>query len=105
MHILVVNLQLKEMNHDQFLSLADELAPAFAGVPGLESKVWLSSPAKNTYGGVYTFRDRAACEAYMRSDLFEAVRSHPNFTNITANEFEVLAAPTSVTSGRAITHA
>jgi hypothetical protein len=42
MHILVVNFGLEGLAHEDYLKIADELAPVFAGVPGLCSKVWLA---------------------------------------------------------------
>ena len=42
-------------------------------MPGLISKVWLANPATNTYGGVYTWRDRASMEAFARSELFQGI--------------------------------
>ena len=37
------------------------LAPHFAALPGLRSKVWLADAASGTYGGVYTWADRPRC--------------------------------------------
>lgn len=79
--------------------MCDELAPAFTDVPGMHAKVWLADPATNTYGGVYTWRDRTAMEDYARSDLFRSVLSHPNFLDLTSRDFEVLEGPTAVTRG------
>ena len=99
MYIQIVNFNLKEMSEAEFRQLCDELAPTFAAVPGLQSKVWLADPATNTYGGVYTWQDRQAMQNYVQSDLFKAVATHPNFINITAKEFGVLEGPTRVTRG------
>jgi quinol monooxygenase YgiN len=99
MHITVVNFRLKDMNHEEFTAACDELAPAFAAVPGLVSKVWLSDPTGNTYGGVYTWRDRSAFEAYARSDLAESVLANPHFTDLVVKDFAVLDGPTRVTRG------
>lgn len=102
MHIAIVNFHLKDMTHEQFLTACDELAPAFAAVPGLIQKVWLSDPASNTYGGVYTWTDRAAFAAFAAGDLARAVVTHPNFSDITIRDFAVLDAPTRVTRGLAV---
>ena len=101
MHIQIVNFQLAGMDDAAFRELCDQLAPAFAGVSGMVSKVWLASPETGTYGGVYQWRDRAAMEAYATSDLFKAVLSHPNFTNVVSRDFGVLEGPTAVTHGLA----
>lgn len=101
MHIQVVTFQLQEMSDAEFRALCDELAPAFVDVPGLISKVWLADRASNTYGGVYTFRDAAACAAYVASELFGAVKGHPSFADVMSREFGVLEGPTVVTHGAA----
>jgi quinol monooxygenase YgiN len=99
MHIAIVNFQLKDMTHEQFSTKCDGLAAAFAAVPGLVSKVWLSDSASNTYGGVYTFRDRAAFHAFTQGDLARAVMTNPNFTDISVRDFGVLEGPTQITRG------
>jgi heme-degrading monooxygenase HmoA len=99
MHIQVVNFNLKNMGEGEFRKMCDELAPAFANIPGLISKVWLADPATNTYGGVYSWRDRGAWEAFSKSELFQAVGAHPNLTNISSRDFAVLEGPTRVTHG------
>src|SRR3990172_8183535 len=101
MHIQVVNFNLKNMTDEEFRKMCDELAPAFAGMAGLISKVWLADKATNTYGGVYTWRDRSAYEVYVKSELFQAVGKHPNLTNITSTDFSVLEGPTRISHGLA----
>ena len=101
MHIQVVNFNLKGMREEEFRKLCDQLAPAFAEIPGLMSKVWLANAATNTYGGVYTWRDREAMIAFTKTDLFASVVSHPNFSAITSTDFSVLEDPTRVTKGLA----
>ncbi|MGB1770944.1 MAG: YdhR family protein [Planctomycetota bacterium] len=99
MHVLVVNFNLEGINHDQYSEACDELAGTFAAIPGLIAKVWLSDPDSNTYGGVYTFEDKAAFEAYQAGEVFAAVAGNPNFTNVTAKDFGILDGPTRVTRG------
>lgn len=102
MHIQVVNFNLKGMSDAEFVSMCDEpFARTFASVPGLISKVWLRGLETNTYGGVYTWRDRRAMEDFRRSDLFQMVVNNPNFTNIMSRDFGVMEGPTRVTNGLA----
>ena len=75
------------------------MAPQFAALPGLISKVWLADPASNTFGGVYTWQDRAAYKAYTRTELFRAVVSHPNLPNVAAQGFDILQERTRQTRG------
>ena len=97
MHIQIVTFSLKDIDHDAYAKLCDELAPAYAAVPGLTSKTWLADRAANTYGGVYEWESADALAAFTKTDLFNAVVSHPNLANLTSTDFAVLDAPTRVT--------
>ncbi len=100
MHIQIVSLNVEGITNDEWAKMADDLAPAFADVPGLVSKVWLVDPETNScVGGVYTWQDRQAMENYAESDLFKAVLAHPNVTNITSTDYTVMEGPTRVTRG------
>ena len=99
MHIQIVTFNLEDLRDADFRAACDGLAPVFAQVPGLLSKVWVADEESNTYGGVYTWEDRAAMETYLRSDLFRAVAANPNFTNIASRDFSVLEGPTRITRG------
>ena len=98
MLLQVVNFNLEGITHDDFLQIADTAAPAFAEVPGLISKVWLSDQEGNTYGGVYTWEDKEAMEAFGESELFtNAVKNNPNFVNLSAKSFGILEGPGKIT--------
>lgn len=101
MHILVITFQLEGLSTGEFYELCDELAPSWADIPGLISKVWLDSPETNTFGGIYTWESRQAMDDYLQSELFAAVANHPNFANATAKDYGVIEAPTRVTHGLA----
>jgi quinol monooxygenase YgiN len=101
MHIQVVNFHLRDLSDARFREICDDIAPAFAEVPGLHAKVWLANPAANRYGGVYTWASREAMQDYLQSDLFHAVATNPNFVDVTSADFEVLEGPTGVTHGLA----
>jgi quinol monooxygenase YgiN len=98
-HIQIINFNLKDTTVSEYEALCDEVAGAFAQVPGLLSKVWLADPNSNTFGGIYTWRDEQALRAYEATELFQNVIQNPHFANITAREFGVLEAPTRVTNG------
>jgi hypothetical protein len=89
MHIQIVNFHLNELSDAEFRGSCDELAPAFADVPELISKVWLANPPANTYGGVYTWASREAMEAFGKSELFASVANNPMFEGITSTDFDV----------------
>ncbi len=99
MHVLVINFSLKGMTDSEFRAMSDEVAPAFAAVPGLVSKTWLADAGSNTYGGVYMFASKADCDAYLASELCGVVKNHPNFASLTARDFGVLEGPSEVTRG------
>lgn len=101
MHIQIVNFNLKGISEADYQALCDQLAPAFATMPGLIAKVWLADTATNTYGGVYTWENKAAMLAYMQSEIFNNVANHPNLTNITSKDFGILEGPTAATHGLA----
>ena len=96
MHIQVVNFNLEGITHDDYMKIADNMAPVFAGVKGLKSKVWLSDLENNTYGGVYTWESKQDYDNYVESDLFKGVGSNPNFVNISSKDFGILDDPSKV---------
>ncbi|MBI2886523.1 MAG: YdhR family protein [Chloroflexi bacterium] len=105
MHVQVVQFHLKGLSHADFLKVCDQLAPTWAEVPGMLAKIWLSDPAANTYGGVYTWEDRAAMQRYTQSELWQAVLTNPNFADVTSRDYAVLEGPTKVTRGWATVRA
>jgi hypothetical protein len=99
MHIQIVNFNLKDMTDAGFRSMANEVASAFASVPGLLGKIWLADAGKNTYGGVYIWQDAAAMRAHLASDLGKGVAGNPHFANLSSRDFEVLDRPTTSSGG------
>ena len=93
MRILIVNFSLEGLPHEEYLKVADELAPVFAGVAGLRSKTWLADKESNVYGGVYVFESQQALDDYCVGELFAGVGSNPNFTNISVRSFGTLEGP------------
>lgn len=100
MHVQVVTFHLKDLSDADYRSACDGWAPAFAAVPGLLSKIWLADEATNTYGGIYTWVDRAAMAAFAESDLFKAVAANPNLADITSRDFSILDGPGVITAAR-----
>jgi hypothetical protein len=98
MHIQIINFRLAGIDEDEFVVLCDQLAPAFAALPGLQYKLWLADSVGGVYGGVYVWESEQAMQAFTRTELFAGVAGHPNFTDITSRDYGVLAGPTAVTS-------
>jgi hypothetical protein len=99
MHVQIINFRLKDVSEADYKKLCDELAPEYAAVPGLVSKVWLADSAAGSYGGVYLWSDRQAMEDFAKTELFNSVATHPNLADIKSTDFAVLEAPTAVTRG------
>jgi len=99
-HIQIVTFQLANLTDDEYRLACDSLAPTFAAVPGLISKVWLADSSNRTYGGVYTWADRAAMEAFAASDLFASIAANPSFVGIASRDFSVIDGPSRVTATR-----
>lgn len=99
MEIVIINFSLKGMTEYEYEKMCDEVAPAFAAVPGLASKVWLADRTTGVYGGVYTFENGASVDAFMGSELFAQVGAIPGLAGISVRRFGVLSAPTAVTRG------
>jgi quinol monooxygenase YgiN len=104
-YIQIINFNLKDTTVSEYEDLCNQVAGAFAQVPGLLSKVWLADPKANTFGGIYTWRDEQALRAYEATELFQNVVQNPHFANITAREFGVLEGPTRVTNGAPVASA
>lgn len=99
MELLIINFALDGITEAAYRDTCDTIAPAFAAVPGLATKVWLADSANGIYGGVYTFDDPAAVDAFLASDLFAQVGAMPGLTGISVRRFGVITAPTTVTRG------
>ena len=96
--IQVVNFNLKGITHDDFMGVANEVAPNFAPLPGLISKVWLSDKGYNIYGGVYSWKSQEDCENYRNGELYAgALTNNPNFVNLSDKGFDVLDGPSKIT--------
>ena len=99
MHIQVINFNLEGINRTEYEAVCNELAEAFAELPGLISKHWLADEKNNTYGGVYIWETRDAYQAFLNSELFAGVGANPALDNIDSKDYDVIEAPTRVTRG------
>ena len=92
MHLQIVTFELAGIAPERYRARVEELRPVFETLPGLEAKAWLAAPEVNTYGGVYTWRDRAAMDAYLTGGLFAALRDDPVFAAVRSQDFAILEA-------------
>lgn len=99
MYIQVVTFHLKDVSEQAYQALCEDVAPAIANAPGLISKVFLANNETNTYGGVYSWRDRAAMEAWKQSDIFRGLETNPKLVGVESREFGILERATEITRG------
>lgn len=98
MHISVFNYRIQNIDDADWSLVCDELAPAFAAVPGLVRKIWIHGEG-DTRGGLYMWEDKAAYKAFLDSDLGKAFGSHPNIVDLTTRDYTLDEGPTRVTRG------
>jgi len=103
MNVLIVTFELEGISEEAWERQAAQLAPKFAAMPDLLSKVWLADPENNTYGGAYLWRDRAALDAYLAGPVFGALDKLPGVHSIETRTFAALEAPTSISLGAVAT--
>lgn len=99
MDVLIVNFKLDGISAETWEQRATQLAPKFAAMPDLLSKVWLADPETGTYGGAYLWRDRASLDAYLAGPVFGALDQLPGVHSIETRAFASLDAPTRISSG------
>jgi hypothetical protein len=99
MHISVFEYRIRDIDEAGWAAKCeDELASAFAAVPGLLSKFWLHGEG-DVRGGVYVWTNREAYVTFLDSELGRALGTHPNIADLVLREYAVDEAPTRVTRG------
>jgi len=100
MQAQIITYQLGDISQAEYLKqMVEPDAPVLANVKGLISKVWLSDPGKNSYGGFYLWESKSAMEDFMHSDLVKAVVSRPYVKNVSSVDYEVNEKASKVTRG------
>ena len=89
MHTVIITFDVVDLTEEDYGQLCAELAPAFAALPGLLTKIWLADWEDASYGGVYLFEDTASADDFLGSALARAVATNPHFTGLTVRRFEV----------------
>ena len=88
MYVQVVTFGLNGIDESQYLDAANDVAPRFAGRPGLLAKIWLEDPEQGRYGAIYFWEDRESMERLVHSDLFEG--ANPEFSDVASEGFAIL---------------
>jgi hypothetical protein len=97
MYIRIVTFSLT-VSREDYLAITEQVAPAFLAWPGLQAKYWLADEAAGRYGGVYVFDSKEAADSSRETDLFRGMEANAAFADLHVIEYDVLAAPTAVTS-------
>jgi hypothetical protein len=96
--VQVIEFRLAGLSESEYRAHAERVAPVFSAMPGLLSKVWLANPATNTYGGVYTWRDRVSLQHYRASETYARLVANPGLAEFSDHDFAILPEPTRVTA-------
>ncbi len=88
MYVQVVTYGLGGISENEYLDVANEMAPRFSGLPGLQAKVWLEDAELGRYGALYLWDDKESMERFLRSDLFE--ETNPDFVEVESEGFSIL---------------
>lgn len=97
MHVQVVTYRIGEVADEDFAKANQEFAAAMAAVPGLLAKIWLKAPQGGIYGGVYLWRDRAAYEAFMASELWASVVEDDSLSDLESRDYAAMENMTALT--------
>jgi len=100
MDVLIVNFKFEGTTKEAWEQRATQLAPRFAAMPDLLSKVWLADLENDTYGGAYLWRNRASLDAYVAGPVFGALSETPGVHSIETRTFAALDAPTLISGGK-----
>lgn len=88
-----------DMTTEEYGRLAEGVASAIAGVPGLVRKTWIWNAETREAGGLYLFEDQASLEAYWNGPIIAKLRQSPRVTHLRARQFDVLEQATVTTRG------
>ena len=97
MHVQVVTYQLSDVSDPDFINANREFAEIMATVPGLLAKAWLKDAEGSTYGGIYLWRDRQACESFLVGELWGAAIKDESLSDLASHDFEVMDELTMIT--------
>ena len=97
MHVQIITFTLTGLDEEGYRAAGAQMAPDFAKIPGLLTKLWLADPEANTYGGIYLWRDSESMHQYLASELFATVAAFPHFADISSRDFAVYDDLTAIT--------
>ena len=98
MHASVAEYRLRDIDEQDWAMTCTDMAPSFARVPGLVSKLWLKDRS-GRFGGIYIWQSESRFRDFIDSDLGVLLRTHPNIDGLTVRDWAVQSAPTAITEG------
>ena len=87
MYVQMVTYGLGAMSESEYLDVANDLAPRYAGIPGLQAKIWLEDPDRGRYGAIYFWDEQESMERFVRSGLFEG--TSPNLFEVESEGYGI----------------
>jgi heme-degrading monooxygenase HmoA len=97
MHVQIITYRIAAVSDADFNEANQEFAEMMTQVPGLLTKVWLKADEPGVYGGVYLWRDKESCEAFLASDLLAAVKADDSVHELTSHDYSVNEEMTKIT--------
>jgi hypothetical protein len=95
MYVQIIEFDVQGLTQAEYEAFCVEAVPAIAAIPGVAGKLFLADADSSRCAGIYTFSDRDAAEAYLRSDLFQgAIATNPAIANVRTRSSELLERPT-----------
>jgi uncharacterized OsmC-like protein len=85
------------MTAEEFVAEVSPLADVYAAVDGMIWKIWKINENESRAGAVYLFKDTAARQAYLDSELAAAIANHPALSDFRIDAYDVVRAESMMT--------
>jgi len=100
MYVEIIEFEAPGLTHAEYAEFCEAAVPAIAQIPGVLGKQFVADPESSRCAGIYTFTDREAAAAYLRSELFTgAIATNPAITNVRTRGGDLLERPTRALDG------
>jgi phenolic acid decarboxylase len=89
--LLVVNYELKDMTLEAHAALGAEVVSNFSPgkIDGLIGKTFIGNVDNGVFGGIYYFKNQKALDAYLNSELWKGIATHPNLVNFKTDAYGI----------------
>jgi heme-degrading monooxygenase HmoA len=100
MHVQIVTYRIADVSESEFIEANREFADMMAAVPGLLAKVWLQGDTADSFGGVYLWQDREACQSFLGGELWGAAVKDDSMLDVESHDYAVMDELTKLTQPR-----